>query len=296
MASAVTTRNFKGGPGRQKNAWLLHLFLLLASVLFLFPLVWLISTSLKKVDQAMQMPPTWIPKPFEWHNYKDAFLYHADKVTGDIPFLDYLRNTVVLAILTVAGAVCSNALVAYAFARLKWKGRDVAFALTVATMMVPFPVTMVPIYALYKNLGWIGTFRPLWVGFWFGGAFNIFLLRQFFRTIPFELSEAAKIDGCTEFEIFRIVILPLAKPALSVVALFTFLGTWNDFLGPLIYLVDPKTFTLGLGLQAFQNQHGGTPWNLMMAATAMVIAPVIILFFFAQKQFIQGIAVTGLKG
>ena len=297
MTSVSTKRaSGIGGPGKQKNAWLLHVFLLLASVLFLFPLVWLISTSLKRVDQAMQMPPTWIPHPIEWANYLKAFMYHSDKATGEIPFLEYGVNTVILAVLTVAGAVCSNALVAYAFARLRWKGRDLAFALTIATMMVPFPVTMVPIYALFKNLGWIGSFKPLWVGFWFGGAFNIFLLRQFFRTIPFELSEAAKIDGCSEFEIFRLVILPLAKPALSVVALFTFLGTWNDFLGPLIYLVKPSTFTLGLGLQAFQSQHGGTPWNLMMAATAMVIAPVIVLFFFAQKQFIQGIAVTGLKG
>ena len=293
--TTVSTRKKSGGPGRQRNAWLLHLALMALSILFLFPLIWLISTSLKRTDQAMQMPPVWIPHPFQWHNYKDAFMYHSD-VLGYIPFLRYGENTVALAVLTVAGAVVSNSLVAYAFARLRWKGRDAIFALTLATMMVPFPVTMVPIYALYKNLGWVGTFRPLWVGFWFGGAFNIFLLRQFFRTIPLELSEAAKIDGCTEFEIFRLVILPLAKPALSVVALFTFLGTWNDFLGPLIYLVDPKTFTLGLGLQAYQNQHGGTPWNLVMAATTIVVAPVIVLFFFAQKQFIQGIAVTGLKG
>jgi multiple sugar transport system permease protein len=293
--TTVSARRKSGGPGRQRNAWLLHLALMALSILFLFPLIWLISTSLKRTDQAMQMPPVWIPHPFQWHNYKDAFMYHSD-VLGYIPFLRYGENTVALAVLTVAGAVVSNSLVAYAFARLRWKGRDAIFALTLATMMVPFPVTMVPIYALYKNLGWVGTFRPLWVGFWFGGAFNIFLLRQFFRTIPLELSEAAKIDGCSEFEIFRLVILPLAKPALSVVALFTFLGTWNDFLGPLIYLVDPKTFTLGLGLQAYQNQHGGTPWNLVMAATTIVVAPVIVLFFFAQKQFIQGIAVTGLKG
>lgn len=274
----------------------MHAVLIFASVLFLFPLVWLLSTSLKRPEQAMSMPPTWIPKPFVWRNYADAFMYHYNSATGEIPFLMYARNTIILAILTVSGAVCSNALVAYGFARLRWKGRDLAFAITIATMMIPFPVTMVPIYALYKNLGWVGTFKPLWVGFWFGGAFNIFLLRQFFKTIPFELSEAAKIDGCTEFQIFRLVILPLAKPALSVVALFTFLGTWNDFLGPLIYLVKPSTFTLGLGLQAFQSQHGGTPWQLLMAATAMVAAPVIVLFFFAQKQFIQGIAVTGLKG
>ena len=142
MRTANNITKLGGGPGRQKNAWLLHLFLLLASVLFLFPLVWLISTSLKPVEQAMAIPPTWIPKPFQWHNYVDAFMYHTDKATGEIPFLEYARNTIILAILTVSGAVCSNAMVAYAFARLRWKGRDVAFALTIATMMVPFPVTM----------------------------------------------------------------------------------------------------------------------------------------------------------
>jgi multiple sugar transport system permease protein len=163
-------------------------------------------------------------------------------------------------------------------------------------MMVPFPVLMVPTFALFQKLHWIGSFRPLWIPAWFGSAFNIFLLRQFFRTIPFELSEAAKIDGCSEWNIFRMVVLPLAKPALSVVALFTFMGTWNDFLGPLIYISNQGMFTLGLGLQAFQSQNGGTEWNLLMAASTIVIAPIIVLFFFTQKQFIQGIAVTGLKG
>src|SRR5262249_38807247 len=194
------------------------------------------------------------------------------------------------------GTVFSNALVAYAFARMRWPGRDFAFAVTLATMMVPFPVTMVPLYALFRNLGWIGTFRPLWIPAWFGGAFNIFLLRQFFRTIPFELSEAGRIAGCSEWGIFRQVILPLSKPALAVVALFQFMFTWNDFLGPLIYLLDQRTFTLSLGLQFYQSQHGGTQWNLLMAASTIVIAPVLVLFFFTQKQFIQGIAVTGLKG
>jgi multiple sugar transport system permease protein len=277
------------------RVWLIHLTLLAASALFAFPLVWLVSTSLKPIEETMRQPPTLIPSPIQWHNYRDAFVYGSDKL-GYIPFLVYGRNTLLLCILGVAGTVCSNALVAYAFARLRWPGRDLAFAATLATMMVPFPVLMVPLYGLFKDLGWIGTFRPLWIPAWFGSAFNIFLLRQFFRTIPFELSEAAKIDGCSEWGIFRQVILPLAKPALAVVALFHFMATWNDFLGPLIYLLDQKTFTLSLGLQFYQSQHGGTQWNLLMAASTIVIAPVLILFFFTQRQFIQGIALTGLKG
>lgn len=280
---------------KPRYVWLIHLILIIASVLFVFPLIWMISTSLKPIDKTMSDHIVWISWPIQWHNYRDAFIYGSDTL-GYIPFLVYARNTLVICLLAVSGTVCSNALVAYAFARLRWPGRDLLFAITLATMMIPFPVLMVPIYGLYRNLGWIGTFRPLWVGSWFGSAFYIFLLRQFFRTIPFELSEAAKIDGCSEWGIFRQVILPLCKPALSVVALLTFIATWNDFLGPLIYLLDQKTFTLGLGLQFYQSQHGGTQWNLLMAASAMVLAPVIVLFFFTQKQFIQGIAMTGLKG
>jgi len=198
--------------------------------------------------------------------------------------------------LIVAGTVASNALVAYSFARLRWPGRDFAFSVTIATMMIPFPVLMVPTFALFRHLDWIGTYRPLWVPAWFGSAFSIFLLRQFFMTIPFELSEAAKIDGASEWRIFRSIVLPLSKAALAVVALFAFMGAWNDFLGPLIYLLDQKTFTLSLGLQFYQSQNGGTQWNLLMAASTIIIAPVIILFFFTQRLFIQGIAITGLKG
>ncbi len=273
----------------------MHAVLIACSLVFLFPLAWLISTSLKSAVEATRQPPIWIPTHILWSNYRDAFFYHREQL-GYVPFLVYGRNTLVLCILTVSGAVVSNALVAYAFARLRWPGRDLAFAITLGMMMVPFPVLMVPIYSLFKNLNWIGTYRPLWVPAWTGSAFFIFLLRQFFSTIPFELSEAAKIDGCSEWAIFRLVILPLAKPALAVVALFTFMGTWNDFLGPSIYLNYPHTFTLGLGLQFYNSQHGGTPWQLLMSASTMVILPVLVLFFFAQKQFIQGIAVTGLKG
>lgn len=273
----------------------IHTVLLFFSIIFMLPLVWMIVTSLKPIEETMRTPPTWIPSTFQWQNYPDALTYGAEQL-GYIPFLVYFRNTIVLCVLVVSGAVLSNALAGYAFGRLKWKGRDVFFALTLATMMVPFPVLMVPIFALFRELGWVGTFRPLWVPAWFGAAFNIFLLRQFFKALPFELSEAAKIDGCSEWGIFWKVVLPLSKPALAVVALFTFMGTWNDFLGPLIYLLDQRTFTLALGLQFYQSQHGGTQWNMLMAACTVVVAPVIVLFFFTQKQFIQGIAATGLKG
>ena len=222
-------------------------------------------------------------------------IYYNSEELGYIPFLVYLKNTVIITILSVAGAVLSNALVAYSFARLKWPGRDLFFGVTLATMMIPFPVLMVPTFSLFRWLGWVGTFKPLWVPAFFASAFSIFLLRQFFRTIPMELSEAAKLDGCSELRIFTDIIVPLAKPALTVVALFTFMGSWNDFMGPLIYIVDQSAFTLALGLSAYQTQHGGTPWNLLMAATLLVILPVIVVFFFAQKVFIQGIATSGFK-
>jgi multiple sugar transport system permease protein len=284
----------KGKQGVASKA-LIHLVLLVTSLIFLTPLAWMISTSLKPIEETMKEPPVWIPSHIFWGNYWDAITYGSSTL-GYIPFLVYARNTLIICILVVAGTVASNSLVAYSFARLRWPGRDIAFAATLATMMVPFPVVMVPIFGLFRDLGWVGTYRPLWVPAWFGSAFSIFLLRQFFRTIPFELSEAAKLDGCSEWRIFKDVILPLSKPALAVVALFSFLATWNDFLGPLIYLLDQKTFTLSLGLQFYQSQHGGTQWNLLMAASTIVIAPIIVLFFFTQRVFIQGIALTGLKG
>lgn len=279
---------------QQRNAWAIHLVLILLSIVFAFPLLWMLSTSLKPIQETMRTPPTFIPSHVMWGNYADAFTYQS-KQLGYIPFLVYGRNTLLIAILAVSGTVFSNALVAYAFARLRFPGRDLLFQLTLATMMIPFPVLMVPTFALFQKLHWIGTFRPLWIPAWFGSAFNIFLLRQFLRTIPFELSEAAKIDGCTEWQIFSQIVMPLSKSALAVVALFMFLGTWNDFLGPLIYISNQNMFTLGLGLQAFQSQNGGTQWHLLMAASTIVVLPIIVLFFFTQKQFIQGIAVTGLK-
>lgn len=271
-----------------------HIALVVLSLIFFMPLLWMLSTSVKPIEETMKTPPQWIPSHYLWGNYPKAIHYREEEL-GYIPFLVYARNTLLVTVLTVMGAVISNTLVAYSFARLKWRGRDLFFGVTLATMMVPFPVTMVPTFSLFKWLGWVGTYRPLWVPAFFGGAFSIFLLRQFFRTIPMELSEAAKIDGASEIQTFTDVILPLARPAVAVVALFTFMGTWNDFLGPLIYLVDQNTFTLSQGLQAYQTQHGGTPWNLLMAASCLVILPVVVVFFLAQKVFIQGIATSGLK-
>lgn len=268
--------------------------LVILTLIFIMPALWMLSTALKPAQETMTNPPHWIPSKIMWGNFREAIDYGRSEV-GFTPFLVYLRNTVIITLLSVCGAVIANSLVAYSFARLKWPGRDFFFAVTLATMMVPFPVLMVPTFGLFKSLEWIGTFKPLWVPMFFGNAFSIFLLRQFFKSLPGELSEAAKIDGCSEFGIFTDIILPLSKPALVVVALFTFMGAWNDFLGPMIYLVDQKTFTLSLGLQNYQTQHGGTPWNLLMAATLLVILPVLIVFIFAQRVFIQGIATSGFK-
>jgi multiple sugar transport system permease protein len=195
----------------------------------------------------------------------------------------------------VAGTVASSALAAYGFSRVEWKGRDKVFLVLLATMMIPFPVIMVPLFGMFRHLGWIGSFKPLWVPSFFAGAFNVFLLRQFFLGLPRDISEAARIDGCNEFQIFLWVILPLCRPALMVVALFQFMFTWNDFLGPLIYLSRQQDFTLALGLQSFQSQNGGTEWHFLMAASTMVVLPVIVLFFFTQRSFIEGIAATGGK-
>jgi multiple sugar transport system permease protein len=210
-------------------------------------------------------------------------------------FWRYFGNTVLLCVLNVIGTVTSSALAAYGFSRIEWRGRERVFGVLLATMMIPFPVVMVPLYSMFRALGWVGTLQPLWVGSFFAAAFNVFLLRQFFRTLPKELSEAARIDGCSEFRIFWQIILPLCRPALVVVALFTFLGTWNDFLGPLIYLTDQRDFTLALALQSMQMKSGLTDWHYLMAASTLVILPIITLFLVAQRSFVEGIAVTGSK-
>ncbi len=267
---------------------LILVVLALAAVAFLAPFAWMVSTSLKPLNETMSLPPKWIPSTIQWKNYPEA-------IAEMRYFWRYAGNSLFLCIMSVIGTVSSSALAAYGFSRIEWRGRDKWFLVLLATMMIPFPVVMVPVYGLFKELGWIGTFKPLWVPAFFASAFNVFLLRQFFMTLPKDISEAARIDGCSEFQIFFRVILPLCKPALLVVALFQFLFTWNDFLGPLIFLTDQKDFTLALGLQSFQSQNGGTSWHHLMAASTLVILPVIVLFFFTQKSFTEGIASTGAK-
>jgi multiple sugar transport system permease protein len=223
---------------------------------------------------------------------------HSDREGEDaqVGFLTFLSNTLIVCLLGVIGSVLSNAVIAYGLAKVRWRGRELLFGLTLATMMVPFPVLMVPLYSVFKSLGLIGSLYPLWLPSFFGSAFNIFLMRQFFLTIPDELGEAARIDGCSEWGIFWRVILPLSKPVLAVVALFHFLHAWNDFMGPLLYLTRKHTFTLALALQNYQSQNGGVQWHYLMAASTVLILPILLLFFLTQKTFVSGIATTGLKG
>jgi multiple sugar transport system permease protein len=304
---------------RSLQRLLIYVLVVLGAVTCLIPLLWMISTGLKPIDQTMSSPPTWIPyrlyvekggalveiQQTDVEKYPNAkivkkFAPRWENFVRAIQYMEYfplyLKNTLVLCLLTVVGTVASSSLAAYGFARMDWRGRDKVFLVALATMMVPFPVVMVPLYSLFRGLGWIGTLKPLWVGSFFAGAFNVFLLRQFFMTIPHDLSDAARIDGCSEFRIFWQIILPLCRPALMVVALFQFMYTWNDFLGPLIYLTKQEDYTLALGLQFFQSQHGGTEWHYLMAASTLVALPIIILFFFTQKTFIEGISMTGIKG
>jgi multiple sugar transport system permease protein len=228
----------------------------------------------------------------KWENYWDALRFLPPETNYGLVFL---WNTLFLSILSIIGTVLSSSLVAFAFSRLRWPGRDIWFVVLLATMMVPGAVTMLPVFVIFRALGWVDTLRPLWVPAFFGSAFNIFLLRQFFMTIPMDLEDAAKIDGCSYFGIYWRIMLPLIKPALAAVTIWTFMGAWNNFMGPLIYISSPEKMPLAYALQLFQSQHGGEPGMLMAAAT-MVMLPVLILFFFTQRYFIEGVTLTGIKG
>jgi multiple sugar transport system permease protein len=264
-----------------------HGMLILMSLLFIIPFFWLVSSSLKSDREIFTRNIQWLPSRFQWNNYREAIEY--------IPFLRYLSNTLMICFANVAGAMLSCSLVAYGFSRIRWYGRDAMFIVLLSTMMISGVVTMIPVFRIFRGLGWIGTFLPLIVPSFLGSAFFIFLLRQFFLGIPLELSEAAIIDGCTELGIYAKIVLPLAKPALLTVGLFTFLGNWNDFMGPLIYLTDNSKYTLAVGLQQFLGQHDAE-WSKLMALSTLLVLPVIVLFFFTQKTFVKGIALTGIKG
>lgn len=260
--------------------------LIVASAFFIIPFIWMVSTSLKPITQVFTYPPEWIPNPFKWSNYVEATEY--------IPFFTYLKNTVVITVFSTLGVILSCPLVAYSFAKLEWKGRNVMFIITIAVMMIPMQVTMIPLFLLFNELGWVGTPLPLIVPAFFGVPFSIFLMRQFFMGLPNTLRDAAKIDGASEFRIYWQIMLPLAKPAVLAIGLFQFMNVWTDFLGPLLYLTEESQYTLSLGLQQFSSQMG-TEWGLMMAVSTMMTVPIIIMFFFMQRTFMQGITFSGIK-
>ena len=278
-------------PGRQAarlKALGAFLTLCVGALLFSIPFFWTISTALKTNQQAFAFPPQWIPNPIQWQNFRQAWT--------DLPFPTFVSNTVFITFVAVIGQVSSASLVAYGFARFQFPGRNVLFMLLLSTMMLPPQVTMIPVFLIWRELRLIDTFAPLTVPFYFGGgAFTIFLLRQFFMTIPRELDEAAMIDGADPFGIWWRILLPLSRPALVTVLLFSFLGHWDDFMGPLIYLNSMERYTVSIGLRMFQDMFG-TQLELLMAASLIHIIPTVVLFFIAQKQFIKGIALTGLKG
>src|SRR5262249_2379778 len=291
--TAVRSEPLVAPRSRARSLWLrvrpfvVQAVLIVAGLAFLLPFLWMISTSLKDDQHIFVFPPQWIPDPAVLSNYIRAVQY--------IPYARYLTNPLTISIFATIGTVFSCALVAYSLSRLQWPGRDFLFLLTLSTMMLPFAVTLIPLFIVFKDLGWINTFGPLVIPQYFGSAFYIFLLRQFFLTIPLELSDAARIDGANEFGIVRQIILPLTRPAIATIALFQFLGSYRDFLGPLIYLTDETKYTLSIGLTMFSSQHN-TEWALLMAASVIMSSPIIILFFFTQRTFVQGITLTGIKG
>lgn len=272
---------------RNIRAGIAYLFLILGSIFFLLPLLWMFSTSLKPDSEVFEFPPRFLPTSWDWNNYYLGW--------NALPFNRYLLNTTIVTFTNVIGNLISCSLPAYAFARLRARGSNFLFLLVLSTMMVPFQVTMIPNFILFTMLGWTNTLLPITVPAWFGWPFSIFLLRQFFRSLPRELDDAARIDGCSYFRIYWNIILPLSKPALATIAIFGFIGNWNNFLAPLIYINKQDLYTLALGLNLFRGQYV-TYYNQLMAVSLLALAPILIVFFFTQKTFIQGIALTGIKG
>jgi multiple sugar transport system permease protein len=288
---------FRQRPAMMLGKGIVFLVMCFIAFLFLVPLFWMLSTSLKAPSDLIGV--NWIPTRLAWENYTDAFSF------GD--WSRWTMNSVIITLVNVVGMVISTAMVAYAFARLRWPGRDILFSVVLATMMLPDIVTLIPRFILFAKLPafgfqgsntWVNTFLPLTVPAFFAhSAFNIFLLRQFMRGIPNELAEAAKIDGASEFRIWWDIMLPLTKPALATIAIFTFQGAWQDFNGPLLYLQSEKLYTLQIALRQFEFAAGGAPaWNWLMAASLIVMLPVLIVFVAFQQYFIEGISITGMGG
>ena len=277
------------GQLRNLGDWVAYLLLLCGAVTFLMPFIWMLSTSIKEPGEVFIYPPKWVPDDPRWENYRDVIV--------EWPFLQYLWNTVWVTALTITGSLFSCSLAGYSFARLRWRGRDTFFLLSLATLMLPVQVTMIPTFTLFVYLGWIDTLLPLYVPAFFGNAFFIFLFRQFFRGLPSALEDAARIDGCGFLGTFRHIALPLSRPALITVTIFSFMGAWNDFMGPLIYVSSESKRTLALALSFYQNYfYGGVYLHTLMAASALVLLPCVIMFFVFQTYFIQGMVMSGLKG
>ncbi len=280
-----TSAALRGRYRRMSGTIILNLMALALAVVFLLPLLWMIATSLKPTSDVMSN--AWLGSHLEWSNYYVALTAQ--------PYLLWLRNTIIVTVASVAGAIVSSLLVAYGITKIRWFGSRLVFGSVLGTMMLPYQVVMIPLFIVFRTLGWINTFYPLIVPAWFGVPLFIFLSRQFFLTIPKEFSEAAVVDGASHLWIFLRVMLPLAKPVVISIAIFQFLASWSDFLGPLIYLNSSDLYTLSLGVAQFVGQYS-TAWNVFMAAALLMIVPVIVVFFALQRYFVQGIVLSGLKG
>ncbi|MCS7222575.1 MAG: carbohydrate ABC transporter permease [Anaerolineae bacterium] len=262
--------------------------MIILSVIFMIPLAWLVSTSLKEQGQVFAYPPIWIPNPIRWSNYAEA-LQRA-------PLLRWLANTATITVFAIVGNVLTSSMVAFGFARLRFPGRGPLFILLLSTMMLPEVVTLIPRFILFKSLGWLDTFLPMIVPpFFGGGAYNIFLVRQFYLTIPTDFDEAARIDGASNWVIWRRILVPLSTPVLTAIAIFSFVYHWNDFLHPLLYLFTEDKKTLALGLRAFINPYDAS-WQISMAAAMFLVVPIMIIFFLGQRYFIRGVVMTGIQG
>ncbi|MEU0568791.1 carbohydrate ABC transporter permease [Nonomuraea sp. NPDC005983] len=259
-----------------------------ATAIFVLPFMWMLTTSLKSDEANLAFPPQWFPDSYHWENYSRAW-------SGSLPFSRFLLNTVVITALSMLGNLISCILPAYAFARMRARLAGVMFAGLLATMMIPREITLVPKFILFSKLGWVDTYLPLVVPEFFGVALYIFLLRQFFTTVPQELIDAARIDGASELRILWRIMLPLSKPAIAAICLFSFVSNWNQYLEPVIYLRTTEKFTLPLGLGMFSDQYA-TQYNQMMAVAIIALVPILVLFFIAQKTFIRGVTLTGIAG
>ena len=285
--TAVSNMKKKRHYRKTFRRFLAHGVVILFCGVFVLPFIWMLLTSFKFQEEIFATVTTFFPAKFYIRNYVDIFI--------KIPYMRYVSNTLVISLSAVLGQVISSTMVAYSMSKIEWFGKKYFFPLIIATMMIPYQVTMIPLYMIFKKIHFTGTYWPLILPNFFGSAYYIFLLRQFFVTIPNSLIESATLDGAGRTRIFFQIMIPLCKPAITTVAIFTFMGNWSDFMGPLLYLNKADMYTISIGLQAFVQTHF-VEWGMLMAASVVFTIPIIILFFFAQRYFIEGITITGIKG